>query len=134
MNGDILPVPKDYAEGLKRLRRSAQAGYQYAQAELAKAHRDGTGVEVDRVTAYVWFSMAARQELADSQAHMDRRKRWNAQHPKFAQPPKFKKGEAQIESEKIAEQLSKSELIKAQQLADQLFVNRYVAASLWRQH
>jgi hypothetical protein len=86
------------------------------------------------VTAYVWFSMAARQELADSQAHMDRRKRWNAQHPKFAQPPKFKKGEAQIESEKIAEQLSKSELIKAQQLADQLFVNRYVAASLWRQH
>ena len=125
MNGDILSVPKDHAEGLKWLRKSAQAGCKYAQAELAKAYRDGAGVEINLVKAYVWFSMAARQELADRQRHTDRRKNWNAENPRFTLPVSFEKGGAQIECEIIAEQLSKSELIKAQQLADQLFVNRY---------
>ena len=127
MKGDILPVPKDYAEGLKWLRRSAKTGdqyAQYAQIELAKAYRDGTGVNVDLVMAYVWFAMAARQELADQQKNRDREKKFNAKNPEFARPIKFRKGEAQIECEIIAEQLSKSDLIKAQQLAEQCFANR----------
>ena len=58
-------TPKDYGEGIKWLGNAAKAGCQDAQTELAKAYRDGMGVEANLVKAYVWFSMAARQELAD---------------------------------------------------------------------
>jgi TPR repeat protein len=81
MNGDILPVPKDYAEGLTWLRKSAKAGSQCGQTELAKAYRDGMGVEANLVKAYVWFSMAARQELADNQKQMDREKNGTPKTP-----------------------------------------------------
>ena len=124
ITGDTLPVPKDYAEGLKWLRRSAKTGDKYAQTELAKAYRDGTGVDVDLVMAYVWFSIAAREELFGEQERTDRKKKWNAENPRFALPIKFRKGDAQIECEIIAERLSKSDLIKAQQLAEQCFANR----------
>jgi TPR repeat protein len=60
MQGSILPVPQNYSEGLKWLRKVARADGTGAQIELAKAYRDGTGVNVDLMKSYIWFSIAAR--------------------------------------------------------------------------
>jgi hypothetical protein len=57
-------------------------------ATRAKAYRDGTGVNVDLMKSYIWFSIAAQIE----------------------------KGEAQTERDKIAARLTASQLIEAQNL------------------
>jgi len=57
-------------------------------ATRAKAYRDGTGVKVDLMKSYIWFSIAAHIE----------------------------KGEAQTERDKIAARLTASQLIEAQNL------------------
>jgi hypothetical protein len=46
----------------------------------------GTGVHVDLVKAYVWFSMTAREELARGQKSIDQQKTWNAENPRWALP------------------------------------------------
>jgi TPR repeat protein len=74
MQGSILPVPQNYSEGVKWLRKAARSDatddYEKAaltstQTELAKAYRDGTGVNADLIKSYIWFSIAARAELAE---------------------------------------------------------------------
>jgi len=64
MKGSVLPVPQNYSEGVKWLRKAAKSGHNIAQIELAKAYRDGTGVNVDLMKSYIWFSIAARAEGA----------------------------------------------------------------------
>jgi TPR repeat protein len=54
-------VPKDAAEGVKWLRRSAEQGYAVAQYYLGVAYLEGTGVEPDQQRAVAWISEAARQ-------------------------------------------------------------------------
>jgi hypothetical protein len=124
MKGSVLPVPKNYSEGMKWFSRAAKSGCDASQTELGKAYRDGTGLEVDLVKAYVWFSMAAREEIARQRERIDQQNKWNAENPRWARPVRYEKHEAQIERDKIAEQLSKCELIKAQDLAEKCFANR----------
>jgi hypothetical protein len=118
MDGLLLPVPKNYSEGIKWLRIAAKSGSEASQRELAKAYRDGRGVDVDLVKAYVWLSMAAREEIVREQRSIDQQKKWNAENPRWALPIEDKKQEAQVERDKIVGQLSKSELIEAQNLAE----------------
>ena len=82
MKGSVLPVPKNYSEGMKWFSRAAKSGCDASQTELGKAYRDGTGLEVDLVKAYVWFSMAAREEIARQQGRIDRENKWNAENPR----------------------------------------------------
>ncbi len=100
MKGSILPVQENYSEGVKWLRKAAKsddtddrekATRTDSQMLLAKAYRDGTGVDVDLVKSYVWFSIAAHAEVV---------------------------GQAQIERDKIAARLTTSQLIEAQNLTE----------------
>ncbi len=52
-------VPKDEAEGVKWLRKSAEQGFAQAQYNLGMAYRAGSGVEKDNVQAYFWIALAA---------------------------------------------------------------------------
>jgi len=61
-------------------------------ATQAKAYRDGIGVNVDLMKSYIWFSIAAQIE----------------------------KGEAQIECDKLAERLTVSQLIEAENLVKKM--------------
>lgn len=120
MDGSILPVPKNYPEGLEWLRMAARSGCDDSQMRLAKAYRDGTGVSVDLVKTYAWFSMAAREQFARERETIDRNNKWNDENPRWAFSfIKYRRQEAQIERDKIADQLSQAELIKAQDLFDQ---------------
>jgi TPR repeat protein len=128
MEGSILPVPKNYSEGIMWLTKAATSdrdASQDAQIELGKAYRDGTGVNVDLTKSYVWFSIASRAEVANQRRSAASWKKWNAANPKYAFPYEIKKGEAQVERDKIAERLTKSQLMEAQELTERYIVTNY---------
>jgi len=134
MQGSILPVPQNYSEGLKWLRKVARADGSRAQIELAKAYRDGTGVSVDLIKSYIWFSIAARAELANQRSRVDDHKKREERTKEFAKPIgeswpqipiKIEKGEAQIERDKIAAGFTTSQLIDAQNLVERYIANNY---------
>ena len=134
MRGSILPVPQNYSEGLKWLSKAARADDTIAQIELAKAYRDGTGVNVDLMKSYIWFSIVARAEVADQRRSVDDQKKFNEALNKFAKsigdeepqiPVKIEKGEAQTERDKIAARFTASQLIEAQNLVERCIANNY---------
>ena len=53
-------VPKDDAEAVRWYRRASEAGHYPAQARLGFHYAHGTGIERDRVQAFVWLSLAAQ--------------------------------------------------------------------------
>jgi TPR repeat protein len=63
-----------------------------AQLELAKAYRDGTGVNVDLTQSYLWFSIVSLAEVAQQREWAARDKKWNANNPRFAVPITIEKG------------------------------------------
>ena len=134
MRGSILPVPQNYSEGLKWLRKAARADDTIAQMELAKAYRDGTGVNVDLLKSYIWFSSVARAEVADQRRSLDNQKALNKAMKGFAKsigetepriPIRIERGEAQTERDKIAAHLTVSQLIEAQNLVERCVANNY---------
>jgi hypothetical protein len=80
-------------------------------------------VNVDLVKSYVWFAVAAAAEALDERRWVEHRKKWNEKNPSFAHPMKIEKGEGQAERDKIAERLTKSQLIEAQSLIDRCLAN-----------
>jgi TPR repeat protein len=75
MKGSILSlVPQNYSEGIMWLRKAATSdrdASEEAQIELGKAYRDGTGVNVDLMKSYMWFSIASRAEVAEQKKRTD---------------------------------------------------------------
>jgi TPR repeat protein len=61
-------VPPDDREALRLFLESANLGLDQAQFNLGVYYRDGRGTEPDPVSSYVWFSLAARQEVKEAQA------------------------------------------------------------------
>jgi TPR repeat protein len=54
-------VPKDYAEAVKWIRKSAEQDYAEGQRQLANAYFNGRGVEKDYGRAFEWYEQAAKQ-------------------------------------------------------------------------
>jgi TPR repeat protein len=61
-------VEPDDREALRLFLESANLGLDQAQFNLGVFYRDGHGTEPDPVASYVWFSLAARQEVKEAQA------------------------------------------------------------------
>ncbi len=54
-------VAQDYGEALAHYRKAAAKGHPVAQYLLAVMYESGWGVPADVITAYKWFSLAARE-------------------------------------------------------------------------
>ena len=54
---------QNYEEAFKLYKIAAQAGYRYAQLQLGRCYRDGTGTRKDYTEARKWLDRAARQGL-----------------------------------------------------------------------
>jgi TPR repeat protein len=119
MEGSILPVPQNYSEGVKWLRKAARSGHNIAQEELAKAYRDGTGVNVDLIKSYIWFAISARAEAENERKVSDLLKEVASNHTPH------RKGKVQIERDGVAARLTTSQLIEAQNVVD----NKYYIAN-----
>jgi hypothetical protein len=61
MHGTISPV--DERKGVTWLERAARDGLAAAQYATARAYERGEGVDANASEAYVWYSMAAAQEI-----------------------------------------------------------------------
>jgi len=58
--------PKEFAEGIDWLKRAADAGNSTAQIQLGRLYFEGAGdLPIDRVEAYVWFSLATINPASD---------------------------------------------------------------------
>jgi len=66
---------KDFAEGIKWLRKAADQGHGGAQANLGIALFNGDGVPKDEIEAYAWLNIAAINEpqAGKFRDHIDRR-------------------------------------------------------------
>jgi uncharacterized protein len=91
MYSDGSGVPKDKDEAAKWFRKAAEQDHAVAQFNLGVMYGMGQGVPRDLVQAHMWLSLAAQQ--GDS--------------------------EAQIEREKVAKMMTKSQLAEAERLAKQ---------------
>jgi TPR repeat protein len=58
---DGASVPQDYAEAVKRFRRSAEQGAAIGQYNLGLMYAEGIGVPKDTVEAVKWMMKAAEQ-------------------------------------------------------------------------
>jgi TPR repeat protein len=57
-------VPKNYAEGMRWVRRAADQGFVNAQMTLSYRYENGIqGVPKDYVLAYMWANLAAAQGI-----------------------------------------------------------------------
>lgn len=54
-------APKDLDEGIRLLHAAAEQGEPHAQYYLGVCYREGVGVRVDRVQAYLWLNLSAAQ-------------------------------------------------------------------------
>jgi TPR repeat protein len=59
------------SEGLRLLLTTANKGYAPAQRTLGFLYKDGIGVNKDPVSAYIWFSRAAKQNDAKAKEFLD---------------------------------------------------------------
>lgn len=82
-------VPQHYGEAMKWYRKAAEQGNTNAQYNLGVMYREGHGVTKDTVQAHKWFNIAA------AQGHTD----------------------AEKARQKVAEDMTPQEVIKAQELA-----------------
>ncbi len=57
----LVTEPDNPARVLGWLRESARRGYPLAQTSLGVLYLNGDGVQLDRVEAYAWFTLAADQ-------------------------------------------------------------------------
>ena len=87
-------VPQDYAEAVRWFRRAAEQGYAQAQNNLGAMYMGGEGVPRDLVQAHMWFNLAAA-----------------------TLPPGEDRDMAVENRDLVAEQLSPSELARAQEMA-----------------
>jgi TPR repeat protein len=63
--------PDNYKVAVTYLTRAAALGLPVAQNALGVALRNGLGIAQDKVEAYKWFSLAARQGLKLAQKNLD---------------------------------------------------------------
>jgi TPR repeat protein len=95
-------VKKDYEKAFYWYKKAAEQGNPASQANLGVMYAKGTGTKQDIIQSYAWYSLAAS-------AHKDKKvgnKLWGI--------------------DAIASQLSKQEMEKAKQLAQQ-YAKKYVA-------
>lgn len=62
--------PTDFQQGIVWLKRAADAGNSTAQVQLGRLYFEGAGdLPIDRVEAYVWFSLATINPAPDQRFH-----------------------------------------------------------------
>jgi TPR repeat protein len=90
-------VTQDYAEAVKWYRKVAEQGYPLAQDNLGVMYFNGNGVLQDTIAAHMWFNIAAANG-----------------HPGAAKARDF-----------AADELSSSDIVKAQQKAKRCMASGY---------
>ena len=92
-----LGVNLDYKKAVKWYRRAAEQGYAYAQTALGRMYAQGRGIKLDVKRAYMWVSIAAGLWDTDAKAFQVR----------------------------IAETMTSSEIISAQQLTQECVTKKF---------
>jgi hypothetical protein len=118
---------KDYNEALKWFRKAAEKEFPRAQYSLGVMYMKGEGVPKDNAEAVKWYRKAADQELADAQYNLGMMyglgqgvsKDLVQAHMWFDLAAEQGDSEAQRDKDKVAREMTKSQIAEAQRLAKQ---------------
>ena len=116
----IRSFTQNFAEGLMWIRMAAKSGDVGAQLELANIYLEGNLVEKDLVKSYMWLVIAAAKEISVAEEYysksLNRFNEFHWDHEK--EPVRSPPGQAVTSRNALSSNLSKDQILKAQQMAE----------------